>query len=265
MAGDLGLVQKTVHIVRIIASNAQGIGLSDLSRDSGISKATCHRILSALEREGWLVSDAETRRVRLSLDLAFMIDGLRTDGSVLEYTKEVLRELTEATRETSGLDRLSGASVVVLAQVPGPHIIGHAPRPVPRTLNAWRTSTGRALLAWNDAEPLKETIEADLSTPPATRFHSFDEVRAELEQVRIRGYAYTRDELEDGLTAVAAPVRVGDQVPYAVWISGPSYRVTEDVLPVVAESVMDAANRLGRLLSTGSGVSLGMTNPVFAG
>lgn len=245
---ELGLVQKTVVVVRTVAGYPEGIGLSDLSRESGIAKATCHRVATALEAEGWLVSDPLTRRVRLSLDLLFMTEGLATEESVTRGVRDVLTDVARATGETAGVDRLSGDQAMVIVEVPGPHLIGHAPRRVPRLLSSWRTSTGRVLLAWEDPDVARASFERDASQPPLTSFRSFDDLAAELAAIRARGYAVTQSQLEQGLTAVAAPVRVHGQVTYALWTSGPHYRLTDERLSSAVEVVTSQAQRLGALL-----------------
>jgi len=252
--GELGLVQKTVAVVRTVAGYPEGVGLSDLSRVSGIAKATCHRIVTSLEAEGWLVSDPLTRRVRLSLDLIFMTEGLTSEESVTRGVRDVLSDVARATGETAGVDRLSGDQAMVIVEVPGPHLIGHAPRRVPRLLSSWRTSTGRVLLAWNDPDVARASFERDAAQPPRTSFETYDELAAELTSIRARGYAVTQSQLEQGLTAVAAPVRVHGQVTYALWTSGPHYRLTDDRLGSAVEVVVAQAQRLGALLErTGAG------------
>lgn len=253
---ELGLVQKTVAVVRAVAGYPEGIGLSDLSRESGIAKATCHRVVTALEAEGWLVSDPLTRRLRLSLDLLFMTEGLATEESVTRGVRDVLMQVARTVGETAGVDRLSGDQAMVLIEVPGPHLIGHAPRRVPRLLSSWRTSTGRVLLAWGDPDVARASFERDADQPPQTAFRSFDDLAAELATIRTRGYAVTQSQLEQGLTAVAAPVRVHGQVTYALWTSGPHYRLTDERLGAAVEVVTEQAKRLGTLLER-SGVGPG--------
>ncbi|MEQ7007053.1 IclR family transcriptional regulator [Actinopolymorpha sp. B17G11] len=245
---DIGLVQKTIWILRAVAARPEGIGLSDVARASGIPKATSHRILTILEREGWLTSDPDSRRFRVSLGLLFLLGGLLDQESAYGHAQSVLRDLAEKTQETAGLDQLMPPSVMVVAQVQGPFLISHGMSPVPRMLPAWRTSTGKALLAWQDPESVREEFTADLERQPSPRFRDFDAFLAELAGIRERGYAYAYNELEEGAAAVAAPVHVGNAVPYAIWIGGPTYRVTEDLIPSLAEHVVEAAGRIGRVL-----------------
>jgi DNA-binding IclR family transcriptional regulator len=57
------------------------------------------------------------------------------------------------------------------------------------------------------------------------------------------------DELEDGLTAVAAPVRDADgQVIASISASGPSFRIPADRIPVLARAVSRAGAEVSRRL-----------------
>jgi DNA-binding IclR family transcriptional regulator len=71
----------------------------------------------------------------------------------------------------------------------------------------------------------------------------------ELDEVRSRGYAIAVDELEIGLTAVAAPVRDGNgDVLASMSVSGPTFRLDAARLPSLAQAVMAAADDVSRRL-----------------
>jgi IclR family transcriptional regulator, acetate operon repressor len=246
---EMGLVSKTVAVLRAVAAQPDGIGLSEVSRQSGLAKATCHRILSTLEAEGWLDLDPESRRFRTSVTLSLLFQRDLSGGALIEVAKAVLRDLASAARETAGLDRLDGATVVVMAEVAGPHVIGHAVRPVPRLQDPWRTSTGKALLAWRDVDVARPAFESAAATSQAGRYATWRDFVDELERVRELGYATAYDDLETGLAAVAAPIWVDGRVEYAAWVGGPTFRLTPETFGGLAETVIDAATRLGDVLT----------------
>ena len=62
----------------------------------------------------------------------------------------------------------------------------------------------------------------------------------ELETVRKKGYALIIDELEEGLVAVAAPIREHDgRVVGAISVSGPSTRLTQKDLIKIGDMIID--------------------------
>jgi DNA-binding IclR family transcriptional regulator len=76
-----------------------------------------------------------------------------------------------------------------------------------------------------------------------------NELREQLELVRERGWAQTLEELEDGLNAVAAPVRGADgAVVAALSVSGPAFRMSSVDLPMIARLAVDSANAISQRL-----------------
>jgi DNA-binding IclR family transcriptional regulator len=74
-------------------------------------------------------------------------------------------------------------------------------------------------------------------------------LRLQLDGVREQGYAVAVDELEVGLTAVAAPLRQADGTVIAsLSASGPTFRIEPDRIPVVIHEVRAAADRASRRL-----------------
>lgn len=245
---DAGLVQKTVHIVRAVASHPDGVGLSEVARVTGFSKATAFRILTALEDEGWLRSDPVTRHFTLSLDLFMLISSQHTAERRSSMIDEVLQGLAAEVEETAGLDQFDQHAALVLREFPGPHQIGYTPRAVPRRISPVRSSTGRVILAHGDRALARELFELEVAEGLPLAVRDAREFDGMLDDVVERGYAVSSDELETGLTAIAVPVRVQDETSYSAWVSGPTFRMQEHERPRVVETLQAAADRLTALL-----------------
>src|ERR687885_54575 len=67
----------------------------------------------------------------------------------------------------------------------------------------------------------------------------------ELAEVRANGWARSVGEYEEGLNGVAAPVYDDDRCVAALSVSGPAYRVREELLPDLAARCIEAANSVG--------------------
>jgi DNA-binding IclR family transcriptional regulator len=74
-------------------------------------------------------------------------------------------------------------------------------------------------------------------------------LRGQLAEIRARGYAQTMEELEEGLNAVAAPVRgMGGDLVAALSVSGPAFRMRAVDLPRIGKLAADAAQAVSRRL-----------------
>ncbi|MEV4382826.1 IclR family transcriptional regulator [Streptosporangium sp. NPDC049644] len=248
-ASESGLVRRTISVLRAVAAHPEGVGLSEVARESGIPKATCYRVLNVLERESWLTLDPGNRRYRVSLGLLSLVGGLLDNDGAYRNMRQVLTELAAQTQETCGFDVLLPPNVMVVAQMPGPRLIGQTPKPVPRTQPVWATSTGKVLLAALDRQTVVDDYAQEFEEHAPDHLGDFDEFLKSLDVIREHGYAYTVDELEQGAASIAAPVRVRDKYPYAVWIGGPTFRLTKEWVDTTAPYLLQTSKRLSDLLS----------------
>jgi IclR family transcriptional regulator, pca regulon regulatory protein len=94
---------------------------------------------------------------------------------------------------------------------------------------------------WLATHPLEQLTARTISNP--------GRLRAELDRVRRLGYAETIDELEEGLTGIAVPVRGPDpNTAMALTVSGPSPRFPPRRRRQLATLARAAAARLAAVL-----------------
>ena len=102
------------------------------------------------------------------------------------------------------------------------------------------TSVGKAILSFLPEERINDIIRR-------LRFERFthrtistaEQLRTEIEKTRRRGYAVDDEELEEGLRCIAVPVLDAQRLPVAaVSVSGPSFRVTAQKLPSIANHLL---------------------------
>ena len=111
------------------------------------------------------------------------------------------------------------------------------------------TSNGKVLLAWAEEIDRDRVLEGPLETFTPHTVVDPDALRAELVSVRTRGYAQAVEEFEDGLNAVAAPVRQADgRVIAALGVSGPAFRMHAVDIPRLGALTAEAAGAVSRQL-----------------
>lgn len=250
-----GLVRRTVAVLRTVASRPGGAGLSEVARASGVNKATCHRILGELEQERLVRVDHESRKYFLGFGMFALAGALLGAGGVADRVRSSLDRLAMTTGETTGIDVLIDDGILVAMQVQGPQLIGQASRPTPRVLPPVHTSTGKVLLAWcNNAELVVSAVREGGPRADGRKI-GLAAFEKELALVRDRGYGTAVDELEVGASAVARPVFMKDDVVAAVWVGGPSFRLTPDRIPEVSRALKPVAEEVGAFLSAqGQGI-----------
>jgi DNA-binding IclR family transcriptional regulator len=240
-------VDRAVRILEILAREGEA-GVTEVAGELGVHKSTASRLLAALDRRELVTQDAARGKFRLGVGIVRLAGAASARLDVLQESRAVCRMLAHEVGETVNLAILSGRDALYLDQAAGPAALSPhnwAGQRIP--LHA--TSDGKVLLAY-----LPEAELALCLTPPLARFTertitAAAEFPALLAEVRRRGYATAVDELEAGLTAIAAPVRdAGDTVIASISASGPSFRIPAARVEVLAAAVRRAADEASRRL-----------------
>src|SRR5262249_11190411 len=168
---------------------------------------------------------------------------------LVELAETALEAIADASDETVNLSVPTPHGVDHLAQVDGRHFLG-AGQWVGRRTDYHCTATGNDSLAFGAAE-LPPGRLARLTADTVVSRAALD---AELATVRRVGFATAIDELEDGLTAIAVPVRgpTGDVIG-ALSISGPTLRLTRERLAEIAPMLSEQGETLSQRLETTKG------------
>jgi IclR family acetate operon transcriptional repressor len=244
--GNLQSVRRAISALEHI-SDAGELGVSELGRRLGVHKATASRLVATLAERGLLERDPATEKYRLGFGLVRLAGAAMAELEIVRVSRPLLEELADRTRETVNLGVLSGESVVYVDQVTGSRSVVSVSW-VGRRTPLHCTSNGKVLLAWMEPARRRQHL---VRLEPFTERTITDpaELEEQLEQVRRRGYAQTLEELEEGLNAVAAPVRQADgTVVAALSVSGPAFRLRPIDLPRVARHAMEIADAISRRL-----------------
>ncbi len=250
--GPFQSVDRAVAILEILARDGEA-GVTEIAREIGVHKSTASRLLAVLDRRELVVQDSARGKFRLGTALLRLAGAAGRGLDLVRESRPVCRALAEAVGETVNLAILSGPDALYLDQVAGPAALSPhnwAGQRIP--LHA--TSDGKILLAYRPEDDVARCLQ-----PPLRRFteHTLTdpaELAKVLDEVRRKGHATAVEELETGLTAVAAPVRDAEgRVVASISASGPSFRITADRIPAVAAVVQKAAAEVSRRLGWTAG------------
>ncbi len=224
-------VDRAAALVARVVQADSPVTFTELSENTGLARSTTSRLLSALERARLVERDPEGAYVAGPL---FALYAARNDewSELARLSRGVLDRLRDITGETANLGVPRAGTVIHLAQSDSHYLLGTRDWTQLEVANH-ASALGRVLLAHGRLPMPEEPLE------PLTE-HTVTGLRQlsrDLVVVRRRGYALTFDELEVGLTGVAAAVRGPDQaVLGALGISGPTPRIKP------------RADQIGRLL-----------------
>jgi DNA-binding IclR family transcriptional regulator len=240
ISNTIQAVDRVLQMLLAFDSERQQLSVGNFARLLGVHKSTASRFVSTLEKRGFLERVPGSKLARLGPEIARL--GLLVGGnrSLIELARTAMARLAAETGETVNLAIQDGAEVVNIAQVEGPHIIGVGSWTGRRT-PMHCTSNGKVFLAFGEQSLTAEPLVAVTSQTITSK----RKIRAQLDQARKDGWAFTMGELEEGLNAVAVPIfDSANGCAAALSVSGPAYRMTPERLPEIARLCQAAVRQI---------------------
>jgi DNA-binding IclR family transcriptional regulator len=243
------VVDRVVDILETFATIGPELGVSDVSRALGLKKATAHRLLASLLRRGLVAQDPVTRRYRLGMKLWELGSLATSQLDWVDRVKPFLQHLTDVTGETSHLAVLNDGQVLYVDKVESTRSL-RMPSQVGKRLPVHCTGVGKALVAFLPEEVLKSVLaRRGMPRMTAHTITDRDVFLRQLADVRERGYAIDNEEIDEGLTCIAAVVRDHtSHVVAAISIAGPTSRLRPETQGDRAREVVGTANAMSRAL-----------------
>jgi IclR family pca regulon transcriptional regulator len=197
-------LERGLAVIRAFDGEHRELGLSEVARATGLTRAAARRFLLTLIELGYVrVSDGRfSLRPRvLELGYAYL-----SSFSLPEVAQPHMEKLVATVNESSSISVLDDTDIVYVVRVPTRRIMSIT-LSVGARLPAYPTSMGRVLLAGLSERELDDRL-ARIEFRPLTPHTVADAqaLRAELDEVRRQGYAAVDQELEEGLRSLAVPI-----------------------------------------------------------
>ncbi|MET8964657.1 IclR family transcriptional regulator [Streptomyces sp. NPDC004074] len=231
-------VQRAIDILQLFDEGRPALSIREIATASGLPKTTVLRLLGTLRLNGLLWLDERGRHLAGPALLRW--SRLAEQAWRLPPAAGViLRELAAEHGETVHLHVRRDIRRICIAQEEGPQSLRQVVR-IGDELPLWAGGVSRALLL-DAPEALLRRVAG---TSPCGSAH-LETLHARIEEARALGYATSHGEYEEGLSAVAVPVRGRDGAPAAALsFGGPSTRFTEERVRRFADGLRAAAREL---------------------
>lgn len=233
---------KLIELLRTREKSA----IVELAEELDLSPGTVHTYLSTLQEYGFVVQTKEG--YELGPQLLTLGEYVRNHSDLYQAGKQEIENLAERTGECAHLLTESDGQLYAIYERFGENAVGvgyhNRKRERPLT-HLHCTAAGKAILAHLPEERV-ERIVARFGLPQNTpnTITDPDELFAELEEIRDRGYSFADEEQMENLRAVAAPITPPESgVVGALAVSGPLARLQgERYRTEFPELVTQAAN-----------------------
>jgi IclR family transcriptional regulator, acetate operon repressor len=223
---------RALAIVNRLAAAEEGVTLTEVAQQVGLSPSTAHRLLTTLEGERYVHFDAERRLWSVGVQAFVAGSAFLRTRNLVSTARPQMRALMEDSAETVNLAVEDGGEAIYLSQVECRQMMRAFARPGAR-VPLHCSGVGKALLsAMADAEVSRVLHRQGLPRVTIKTLNTTPLLRADLARSRSRGYALDDEEHAVGLRCIAAVVfnENADAVA-AVSLSGPMARIPDERIP----------------------------------
>lgn len=239
-------LQQALRVLVYMGEQAPETDVNELAARLALSKATVHRLLHVLERFDLVERDLQSERYRLGMKLHQLGSRAAASRTLRTEAHRFLQEMSHRSRETASLATPAPGGAICLDRLDSPHTVITVCTPVGSLFPAHCTAAGKAILAYLAEAEIEEVVRrTGLRQYTPFTITRLANLKENLRLIRQRGYAVDHQELERGLSGVAAPVfRAHERVIAAVGIAGPTQRFRGKQLADKVALVTEIAARL---------------------
>jgi DNA-binding IclR family transcriptional regulator len=215
-------IERAFTVLTVLADGP--IGVTEVADRAGLPKSTAARLLASLAHEGVVEQVPGDTRYRLGPRLVTLAARIRPNRSLATLARPSLEGLAETVGEAAGLSVKDGHLVHYIEQV-------NSPNPV--SVRDWTgsriplhaVSSGQVLLAYAPSTFVQRYLGRPMERFTAGTLVTADALLERMRAIRRDGYTWAREEFDEGISSVAAPVAdASGEVVAAVHLHGPSYR-----------------------------------------
>lgn len=252
VGGD-GTVAKAIEVLDIVAGFGREVRFSELVEVSPYPKATLHRFLQTLTNLGMLAHDDERQIYMPGLHLMRLGHAAAAQSSLAPLAAPYLDALVTDVETTVHLAQMERGQIVFVDKRRG--MAQFETLAQPGTLApAHCTGVGKVILAFMTPDRLEDALKHQTYERFTAASHAGPEtLLPELDEIRKEGLAFDREEHEEGIASMAAPIMgSGNRVIGAVSVVTSVYRRPIGDLEILRPALLRTASQISKKAKVGA-------------
>ncbi len=240
---------RALTLLNALSEADEGIALTELAQQVGLTTSTAHRLLTTLQQERYVHFHGERRVWSVGVQAFIAGKAFLKTRSVVASARTQMRALMEESEETVNMAVEDQYEAVYLSQVECRQMMRVFARPGGR-VPLHCSSVGKALLmAMPDNELARVLHQRGLPRLTSKTISTPAALRRDLQQAREQGYAIDDEEHAVGLRCIAAPIfNENAEALAAISLSGPMARISDARIPLLGDLVRRKADAISAQL-----------------
>jgi len=246
-------LEKTIKILDYLSDVKRDVGITELNLELNFPKSTVHRILKTLLKYSIVEKENDTSRYKIGLRLLKYSNSLLKSFDLRQIVKPILKKVCNETGFTTFLTTWqSYHSICIDSVTPSQKSNTHTLFvEVGKEMPFYCTASAKVLLAYQRSEeikriinmnPLKKYTPNTITEPRKLMIHLLD--------IKNKGFAICDEEIEEGIKAIAAPIKnINGKTIASITITGLAKRMSssnmERLVKIVTNSAQEISNLIG--------------------
>ncbi len=221
---------------------------SELAQSLGLHRSIVYRILTTLERRGFVTQIGQRGRFRLGTRLVELGNVVLAGIDLRQIAHPIIARLVRETSESAFLTVVSGDESVCIDKVDSPQHI-RVTLTIGGRYPLYAGASNKILLAYLPPDTIEDLIARGLDSITPQTITDATRLKDDLAAIRKQGYAFSVGELTPGVAALAVPLlNSNDTLVAALSIAGLASRFDEDRLPTLINATRQAAKEISTQL-----------------
>lgn len=245
-------LEKIIKILDHLSDVKRDVGITELSLALDLPKSTVHRILKDLLKYSIVEKENDTSKYKIGLRLLKYSNSLLRSFDIRQIAKPILRKVCNETQETTFLTIWRNNKGICIDSIfssrgTNTHLFVEIGREMPFHC----TASSKILLAYQPLEDIKRIInKKQLLKYTSNTITKPERLMMHLLDIRNKGYSICDEELEEGIKAIAAPIKnIDGKTIASITITGLSKRMSssnmERFIKIVTDSAQEISKKLG--------------------
>ncbi len=221
---------------------------SELAQSLGLHRSIVYRILTTLERRGFVTQIGQRGRFRLGNTLVELGNVVLAGIDLRQIAHPIMAQLVRETSESAFLTVVSGDESVCIDKIDSPQHI-RVTLTIGGRYPLHAGASNKILLAYLHSDTVDDLIACGLDSITPQTISDATRLKDDLTAIREQGYAFSVGELTPGVAALAVPLlNSNDTLVAALSIAGLASRFDEDRLSTLINATSQAAEEISTQL-----------------
>ncbi|SDH29006.1 MULTISPECIES: IclR family transcriptional regulator [unclassified Duganella] len=247
MSYTIEVVSVGIELLMVVAENP-GLGVTELAKRSGITKARTFRLLNTLEETGLIRREGPLATYSLGYRALLVGAAAKEQVQLSKLADALLPAVGEACGESVLLRVREAHETICIAWWDAPNMV-RVESQLARRRPLHVGASGKLLLAYAPPSVQEEVLQAERESFTSNTITGADQLKQSIQKVREQGYSISYAEKAVDTVSVATPIfDATGSVVASLATTAPASRVSQEKLPLLVAALQQGARQFSQQL-----------------